>query len=66
MTPPVRSDAMRDEAPEHFVYVLGEIARGRCDNDRPLAAETSRQMARHVLSLYNVEWPKGKARGDSQ
>jgi hypothetical protein len=32
-----------------FVEVLRQIARGRIDNGRPLAADTARQMARDVL-----------------
>ena len=45
------------EAQERFTFVLGEIARGRCDNARPLAAEVSRQMAREVLGRHSLEWP---------
>jgi hypothetical protein len=45
---------------ERMAYVLGEIARGRCDNGRPLAAETSRQMARTVLDMAGLGWPYGK------
>lgn len=40
-----------------MVEVLGEIARGRKDNGRPLAAETSRQMARGVMIELGVCWP---------
>ncbi len=50
--------SLSEEALERFVFVLGEIARGRCDCGRPLAAETSRQMARDVLSYYGAQWPK--------
>lgn len=32
-----------------FADVLGQIAHGRTDNGRPIAAETVRQMARDVL-----------------
>jgi hypothetical protein len=42
---------------ERLHYVLGEIARGRCDNGRPLAAETSRQMAREALGRVGLGWP---------
>lgn len=42
---------------ERMVFVLGEIARGRSDCGRPLAAETSRQMAREVLGHCNRTWP---------
>jgi hypothetical protein len=45
---------------ERMAFVLGEIARGRCDNGRPLAAETSRQMARTVLDMIGLGWPYGK------
>lgn len=40
-----------------FAATLGEIARGRRDNGRPLAAETSRQMARRVLDEQGFTWP---------
>jgi hypothetical protein len=39
--------------------VLGQIARGRADNGRPLAAETSRQLAREVLTELGLSWPQG-------
>ena len=42
---------------ERIAFVLGEIARGRCDDGRPLAAETSRQMARTVLTMLALGWP---------
>jgi hypothetical protein len=45
---------------ERMAFVLGEIARGRCDNGRPLAAETSRQMARTVLDMAGLGWPYGR------
>lgn len=45
---------------ELLTYVMGEIARGRFDNGRPLAAETSRQMARDVFSRCGLEWPSRK------
>jgi hypothetical protein len=45
---------------ERMAFVLGEIALGRCDNERPLAAETSRQMARTVLDMIGLGWPYGK------
>ena len=47
-----------DQKMQIFVYVLGEIARGRCDNGRPLAAEESRQMAREALLRCNLTWPE--------
>ena len=46
---------------ERMAFVLGEIARGRCDNGRPLAAETSRQMARTVLDMTGLGWPYCRA-----
>lgn len=48
---------MNEETVDRMKFVLQEIARGRCDNGRPLAAEIARQMARHVLSTYGIEWP---------
>lgn len=48
------------EKMERMAFVLGEIARGRADNGRPLAAETSRQMARNVLSALDLGWPYGR------
>lgn len=48
------------EVLDRFEFVLGEIARGRCDCGRPLAAETSRQMAREVLSRHGYDWPKSE------
>lgn len=45
---------------ECMAFVLGEIARGRIDNGRPLAAETSRQMARTVLGMVGLGWPYGR------
>ena len=42
---------------ERMAFVMGEIARGRVDNGRPLGGETSRQMARHVLELIGLGWP---------
>lgn len=47
---------------ERAIFVLGEIARGRVDNGRPLAAETARQMARDVLGHCNRNWPSGNPR----
>lgn len=47
---------------EMMAKVLGEIARGRKDNGRPLAAETSRQMARECLDYLDLEWPKSEVR----
>lgn len=35
---------------------LMEIARGRTDNGRPIAAETARQNARDVLTALKVDW----------
>jgi len=49
------SDAFR--ASVRFAEVLGEIARGRSDNGRPLPAETARQMAREVLDEQGFRWP---------
>lgn len=46
-----------EEEMVRYQFVLGEIARGRCDNGRPLAAEIARQMARHVLDTYGRPWP---------
>lgn len=40
-----------------FVEVLGKIARGRADCGRPLAGETSRQLAREVMHECGVAWP---------
>ncbi|WP_398470950.1 hypothetical protein, partial [Tardiphaga sp.] len=37
---------------------LGQIARGRSDNGRPLAAENARQIARNVLIELDLTWPK--------
>ena len=51
-------DAFR--ASVRFAQVLGEIARGRKDNGRPLAAETARQMAREVLDEQGFRWPSGE------
>lgn len=48
------------EKTERMHFVLGEIARGRCDNGRPLAAEVSRQMARDVLVMLELGWPYGR------
>jgi len=45
---------------ERMAFVLGEIARGRADNGRPLNAETSRQMARTVLTMLELGWPYGR------
>jgi hypothetical protein len=45
-----------------FVEVVGEIARGRKDNGRPLAAETARQMAREVLDELGFVWPPEKGK----
>lgn len=42
---------------ECLTYVMGEIARGRFDNGRPLAAETSRQMAREAMGRLGLGWP---------
>jgi hypothetical protein len=38
---------------DRTIFVLQEIARGRCDNGRPLGGETARQMARAALD----NWP---------
>lgn len=42
--------------------VLGEIARGRKDNGRPLGGETARQMARECLDSLDLEWPRSEVR----
>lgn len=42
---------------ERMAFTLGEIAQGRKDNGRPLAAETSRQMAREMLTQIGLGWP---------
>lgn len=51
-------------AHDMLTLVLGEIARGRCDNGRPLAAETARQMAREALAQNDLPWP-ARAEGRS-
>lgn len=51
-------DAFR--ASVRFAEVLGEIARGRPDNGRPIAAETARQKAREVLAELGFTWPQGE------
>lgn len=49
---------MRGELAE----ALGEIARGRKDCGRPLAAEAARQIARRALGRQGIGWPAGAAR----
>lgn len=49
-----------DDQVERMTYVLQEIARGRCDSGRPLAAEIARQMSRDVLARLNIPWPEGR------
>lgn len=53
-------DNIRDAIHGHnrMREVLAEIARGRPDNGRPLAAKTSRQMARSVLIELNLKWTR--------
>lgn len=48
--PPFREDVKTAFGNHNrFAEVLGQIAHGRTDNGRPLAAEKVRQMARDVL-----------------
>lgn len=49
---------MNTEAAAKAVAVLKDIARGRQDNGRAFAAETSRQMARKLLIELGVTWSK--------
>ena len=51
------AEARGNDLVERMTCVLGEIARGRSDNGRPLAAETSRQLARDCLSRLGLGWP---------
>jgi hypothetical protein len=37
---------------DRTIFVLQEIARGRCDNGRPLSGETARNMARSALDFW--------------
>jgi hypothetical protein len=37
---------------DRSIFVLQEIARGRCDNGRPLSGETARNMARSALDFW--------------
>jgi len=39
-----------------LAVTLSKIARGRADNGRPLAAETSRQLARDTLVALGLDW----------
>lgn len=39
-----------------FIDALREIARGRTDCGRPLAAEVAREKARKVLISYGINW----------
>jgi hypothetical protein len=54
----IASDAMSYPAQEQrhpedrTIFVLQEIARGRCDNGRPLSGETARNMARSALDFW--------------
>jgi hypothetical protein len=41
-----------------LIEALGQIARGRPDNGRPIAAEVARQMARDVFIKLSLAWPK--------
>lgn len=41
---------------------LVEIAHGRPDNGRPLAAEASRQVARGVLVKHRISWSRPDAK----
>lgn len=55
--PPFREDVKTCFANHNrFVEALSKIAHGRTDNGRPLAAETSRQMAREVMVECGVQW----------
>lgn len=47
-----------------FVVVLRQIARGRVDNSRPLAAEAARQMARDVLLECGIQTWSGDSAHD--
>lgn len=40
------------DSEDRTIFVLQEIARGRCDNGRPLGGETARQMARMALDTW--------------
>jgi len=42
---------------DRLVMAMKEIAAGRLDCGRPLAAETSRQIARKVLVSIGEGWP---------
>lgn len=62
--PPFREDVKTAFANHNrFVEVLGQIARGRPDNGRPIAAEKARQMAREVMDECGVHWPAGGKHG---
>jgi hypothetical protein len=39
-----------------LAVALSKIARGRPDNGRPLPAETSRQLARGVITSLGMDW----------
>lgn len=67
MMPPFHTDVgAAFQATVKFAEVLGEIARGRKDNGRPLAAETARQMARNVLDEQGFKWPAHQERKTEQ
>ena len=48
---------------QHMLCALRDIARGRDDNGRPLAAEDARQRARRALKAVGDNWAKAKASG---
>lgn len=48
------------KAMDMMINALRNIAVGRIDNGRPLAAETSRQKSRKVLASVGVNWGKDK------
>lgn len=39
-----------------LAITLSQIARGRPDNGRPLAAEPARQLARDALTAVGLDW----------
>ena len=53
-SPPIQHEAA--ERIEVLEAALGEIARGRNDCGRPLAAETARQLARDALIRLGAGW----------
>jgi hypothetical protein len=46
----------QQQADSRITVTLSEIAHGRTDNGRPLAAEIARQKAREALSAAGVDW----------